>query len=241
MEALGDEGVEAVEAKRARYAALRAEAGRSPEAVAADLFLAAFLMPKRLSEHERALTETSALERFPTSGTVAMALEGMLNSEHSLVQAARQTCHELRVMHWQLTFPQVFERGGFDVVLGNPPWEVSQLNETEFFALHAPHIAALSGSYRKKAISALKNEQPILWQAYTAAKYRFEAMNEAIRGNPRFALTAVGKLNSYPLFAETAYRALSPHGRAGLVVPTGIATDDSTKRFFQNSSTHASL
>src|SRR5690606_33940456 len=63
-------------------------------------------------------------------------------------------------------------------------------------------------------------------------KFRFESTNTSMRNNPRFALTAVGKLNTYALFAETAYRLIGPTGRAGIVVPTGIATDDSTKAFF---------
>lgn len=232
LEALGDERIESVEQKRARYAELRAEAERSPVAVAADLFLAAFLMPKRLAPGERALTETVARERFPTTGTLTMALEGMLAPEHSLVCTARDTCRELRVLHWRLAFPQVFEKGGFDVVLGNPPWEVSQLSEEEFFASRAADIAQLAGARRKAAIVALEREQPHLWEAFMEEKFRFESSNSTFRVNPRFRLTAVGKLNTYPLFAETAYRMVGSSGRAGLVLPTGIATDDSTKAFF---------
>ena len=43
-----------------------------------------------------------------------------------------QKAHGL--FHWELSFPHVFERGGFDVVLGNPPWERLKLQEQEFFA-----------------------------------------------------------------------------------------------------------
>lgn len=232
LEQLPDDSVEGVEAKRARYGAVRTEAEADPRALAADLFLAAFLMPKRLEEDERALTETAAAARFPTTASLAMALDGTLGPTHTLVQTARRVCREERVLHWPLAFPQVFEKGGFDVVLGNPPWEVSQLSEEEFFTSRAPEIAKLAGARRKAAIAALENEQPHLWRAYVEEKFRFESTNASFRSNSRFALTAFGKLNTYALFAETAYRMTAPTGHAGIVVPTGIATDDSTKAFF---------
>src|SRR5690606_11798919 len=206
LEQLSDDAVENVEAKRAQYAALRADAENSPIAVAADLYMAAFLMPKRLEEGERALSDAVATERFPTTTALAMALDGTLGPTHSLVETARRVCREARVLHWPLVFPQVFEKGGFDVVLGNPPWEVSQLREEEFFAARAPEIAKLAGARRKAAIANLEKEHPNLWQAYIEEKFRFESTNTSMRNNPRFALTAVGKLNTYALFAETAYR-----------------------------------
>jgi hypothetical protein len=238
LEALGDERIESVEAKRARYAELRAEAERSPVAVAADLFLAAFLMPKRLAPGERVLTESSARERFPTAGTLTMALEGILAPEHSLVRTVRETCRELRVLHWPLAFPQVFEQGGFDVVLGNPPWERIKLQEQEFFASRAPEVAkARNKAARDRAIAALERapqESPerALFEEFTDAKQQAEAASVFCHAEARYPLTGVGDVNTYAVFAETAYRIVREHGRVGIVVPTGIATDDSTKAFF---------
>lgn len=50
----------------------------------------------------------------------------------------------------------------------------------------------------------------------------------------RFPLTGVGDVNLYALFAELDGQLRRPDGRAGFIVPTGIATDDSTKAFFQS-------
>ena len=61
-----------------------------------------------------------------------------------------------------------------------------------------------------------------------------EASSQFVRGCGRFPLTAVGDVNTYALFAEAFLRLPSMQGRAGLIVPTGIATDDSTKAFFEN-------
>ena len=232
LDELDDDRLDAVEAKRQRFEKLRAAAAEDAVALAADLFLGAFLMPKRLAPGERALTEAAAVGRFPTTATLLMAADGALHPGHSVAVAARQACRDASVLHWPLAFPQVFERGGFDVVLGNPPWEMLQLSEEEFFAGRAPEIAALPGARRKKAIADLEEDHPGLWQAFVDEKFRYDAGNTSVRSNPRFSLTAFGKLNTYALFAETAYRMVSNEGRAGVVLPTGIATDDSTKRFF---------
>jgi hypothetical protein len=48
----------------------------------------------------------------------------------------------------------------------------------------------------------------------------------------RYPLTGVGDVNTYALFAETISRIMAENGRAGFIVPTGIATDDSTKAYF---------
>jgi hypothetical protein len=113
------------------HEALRTRAADSAAALAADLFLGSFLMPKRLGPGEKALTESAAAGRFPTTGTLLMALDGSLHPEHSVAAAAREACREASVLHWPLAFPQVFAKGGFDVVLGNPLWERIKLQEQE--------------------------------------------------------------------------------------------------------------
>ncbi len=238
LEQLSDDAVENVEAKRAEFAALRAEAENSPIAVAADLYMAAFLMPKRLGEGERALSDAVATERFPTTTALAMPLDGTLGPTHSLVETARRVCREARVLHWPLVFPQVFEKGGFDVVLGNPPWERIKLQEQEFFATRAPEIAqAKNKAARERAIAELAKAAPgtrerALYEEFVNARQQAEATSVFCHTAARFPLTGVGDVNTYALFAETAYRLIGRTGRAGIVVPTGIATDDSTKAFF---------
>ena len=71
--------------------------------------------------------------------------------------------------------------GGFDVVLGNPPWEVMQLGEEECFAQRLPEIAELAGAARKRAIAAMEKENPTAFAIYQADKRRFEASNEFAR------------------------------------------------------------
>ena len=144
----------------------------------------------------------------------------------------------------------MFEQGGSDIVLGNPPWEVSEFDEIEYFSSRAPDIAALPGSARKQAIASLEMANPILWDSYQIQKRSHDAVNEFYRESGRFDLTAKGKVNTYALFAEhfarlaqllpsepkdraaSTVRVGAKLGASGIIVPTGIATDDSTSTFF---------
>lgn len=238
LDGLADDGLAGVEAKRAAYAHLRAEAEADPRAVAADLFVGAFLMPKTLAAGEQALTEAGGRARFPSTSALVSVLDGTMGAEHTVVQAARRACRAATVMHWPLAFPQVFARGGFDVVLGNPPWERIKLQEQEFFAQRAPQVAAARNkAERERAIerlagSAAGTPERAVYQDFVLAKQQAEAASLFCHSDARYPLTGVGDVNTYALFAESMYRMTRPGGRAGFIVPSGIATDDSTKGFF---------
>lgn len=122
---------------------------------------------------------------------------------------------------------------GFDAVIGNPPWERLKLQEREFFDMYAPAIAsAVSAADRRKLIEKLESENPVLHAKYLAAKNEAEAASAHVRASGHFPLTAKGDINTYMLFAELARTLVAPTGRVGLLVPSGIATDDTTKDFF---------
>ena len=137
-------------------------------------------------------------------------------------------------LHWHIAFPEVFGRGvgGFNVVLGNPPWEQTEFKEQEWFALKRPDIAQAAGASRKHMIELLKEEDPVLFHAYLEALRHGEGGNVLVRNSGRYPLCGRGKINTYSLFAELGRNLLSENGRIGIIVPSGIATDDTTKWFF---------
>lgn len=132
------------------------------------------------------------------------------------------------------------QRGGFDVVLGNPPWERVKLQEQEFFAARNPEIArAPNKAARERLIKALAaategSAERALSDAFSTAKREAEAISEFVRvageNGGRFALTGRGDVNTYALFAEL-FTSLT-RNRAGVILPTGIATDATTAPFF---------
>lgn len=223
---LPEDTVAEVEAKRAKFAAWVVDPKRTATQRACDLQVAAFLMPK--------IDRGDVFGRapVPTTATVRQVLSGKAVND-DLIDAGVGAANRASALHWPLAFPEVMiGRGGFDVVLGNPPWEVMQLSEEEYFASRDPDIAAMKGAQRKKAIANLAESDPALFAAYERDKRAFESGNEFARASGRFDLTARGKVNTYALFAEHFLNLTREGGSAGVIVPTGIATDATTAPFF---------
>jgi hypothetical protein len=138
-------------------------------------------------------------------------------------------------LDWQKTFKDIFSRPnpGFDCVIGNPPWERMKLQEREFFDTSAPDIAsATDAAKRRKLIDKLKTTNPDLYQKYLDAQSKADNSLAYIRNCDRYPLTGKGDINTYAIFAELAHSIVSPVGRVGLLVPTGIATDKTNEDFF---------
>ena len=147
--------LEQVEAVRARFEGRIDDPARRRLRLAADAYVAAFLLPKREPE-----TPGRREPEVPTSRFVWETLAGRRPDpllEPNVTAASR----EAHAFHWPLAFPGVAERGGFDVMLGNPPWERVKLQEKEFFAARAPEIAeASNAAARGRAIRALLEAGP---------------------------------------------------------------------------------
>lgn len=223
LDVLPDATLADIAAKRQAYEALQQGSGDDGLALALHLYCAAYLLPKHGSNEADAVV--------PTTQDVMNALLGQPVAARKK-EAALQLAKRTPLLHWKLGFAQVFARGGFTVILANPPWDQSQFNDAEFFASRHPEISELVGVARKKAIANLEAAEPILWAELQRQTHAVEAQNQFFRGSQRYPLTAIGKLNTYPLFAETCLKILHQQGRAGLVLPSGIATDDSTSTFF---------
>ena len=231
---LPEDTVEQIGAKAASFKELREKQAFARARWGADLYVAAFLLPKTGSTPSGTETRT-----VPTTDEVWLALsQGTIRQS---MTGAPEAARQARAFHWPLEFPDIMSRGGFDVVLGNPPWEVMQLSEKEYFATRHPEIAALAGAARKKAIDQLEYTDPAAFQNFVIAKRAFDASNQFARGSSRFDMTARGRVNSYALFAETFLRLINKKGRAGLIVPTGICTDNTTRVFFEEISTKGRL
>jgi hypothetical protein len=189
---------------------------------ACNLWTAAFFMP---------ITELN-LQLLPTTAALSQLLGGNAVTQR-IVDAANQLAEDKRFFHWPLEFPEVFEVGGFDCVLGNPPWERIKLEEKEFFASKDAEIAnSKNKAARDKLTKLLSQTNPQLLQEFEEAKHDAEAQSKFIRESGRFPLTAVGDVNTYAVFAETVRNSINNYGRVGVILPTGIATNDTTKDFF---------
>ncbi len=242
LRAMPEDTVEQIEAKSARLRALTArDASAWQLETACDFYVSAFLLPKSKGGPHSGPDgmPRRGAETVPTSGTVWEWLRSV-QPFGLLLGAAIDAARTARAFHWPLEFPDVMQHGGFDVVVGNPPWERVKLQEQEFFAARSPEIAnasnkaAREGLIKKLAAAPEGSAQRALSDAFTAAKREAEAISEFVRvageDGGRFALTGRGDVNTYALFAELFTGLTRDH--AGVILPTGIATDSTTAPFF---------
>jgi methylase of polypeptide subunit release factors len=166
----------------------------------------------------------------PNSERLAAFLNNPATAFGPMVKKSAALSAEHKFFHWALEFPDVFEQGGFDVMLGNPPWESVQLEEKQYFETRVPQISKLKGSERKKAIDQLKGTA--LYTDFIREKHAIESQVSFIRGSSRFEKTAASKINTYQCFTELLYQLVNKQGRSAIIIPLGIVTEESSNKLF---------
>ncbi len=240
LEKIDDSTLEGVHQIETRYAELVRSSSYECGRLWADSWCAAFVWVK--TKDVPSLTE----QMFRIIEQNPMAAPEPLRND------IRRIAEQYRFFQWHLAFPEVFHvpppdqkvpdgpgwTGGFDVVLGNPPWERIKIQEKEWFSERRPDIAeAPNAAARKRIIQGLKDEDPALWMAWCEAERQSDGEAALVRSTGRYPLCGRGDINTYSIFAELNRSLIGARGRAGFVVPTGVATDDTTKLFFQDLTT----
>lgn len=187
-----------------------------------------------LSQEAVEITQLALWIRSARKGKTLADLSGQIIHGNSLVS---DSAVDPKALNWEEKFPQIFtppgKPGGFSCVIGNPPWERVKVQDREFFSLTDPVSAeAVNASDRKKRIAAMPEANPKLHEDYLIARDKAQQMLDYARNSERYPLTGKGDVNLYMLFAELAQALVAPYGLVGLLVPSGIATDDTTKEFF---------
>jgi hypothetical protein len=194
---------------------------------ACDFYCAAFLLPKVKNPQFAGPNELPrrGAETVPTTGTVGEMLRGT-TIFGPLMGAAIDAASRARAFHWPLEFPDVMQRGGFDAVLGNPPWDTMSPDYKEFFSVYDPNIRHMSPEEQKEAYARLLSS-PVLaqrWEQHCADLY---AAVHFIKSSERYRLFAEGNLgkgdfNVYRMFVETALAATKPGCVTAQFVPEGL-------------------
>ena len=157
---------------------------------------------------------------------------------------ASHIASQYRFFHWPLEFPNVFhrERAGFDVVVGNPPWNEITIEELAFYALREPGLRGLPNlADRRKRISEMDKQNPE-WRG------EFEALQEqlaTVRGffseSGDYQLQGVGDKDLYQLFCERYSHLVRQDGRLGVVLPRTSFLAEGAKGFRQWLFSHNSM
>ncbi len=173
--------------------------------------------------------------------------EGRLFAE--LLEQAREVIREENFLNWQVTFPGIWSdweseepSGGFDAVIGNPPWDRMKLAQVEWFARRRPEIAMQQrAADRKRMVAALEKAGDPLARDFAKADGRIRTAIRVVRGSGDYPLLSGGDVNLYSLFVERATALVRKTGLIGLLVPSGIASDKTAAAFFRRVSTERRL
>lgn len=149
-----------------------------------------------------------------------------------LVAEIERRAEALQFFHWELEYPDVFAKGGFDVVLGNPPWDQVQIDAREFFAGIRNDIAEARTNIRNDLIEKLRTTNPELYERYAITQHGSDGFKKFVHFSGLYPLTEHGRINVAPLFAELNFSMHRDSGRAGFILPSGIATDSFKQKFF---------
>lgn len=225
IECLPNNTTDQVAQQASRFAALVGSQDAKRAKLAADAWCAAVIAIK--SPEYSPITDL--IVRSAADGP------GMLSSD--VLNQINSLAEEHRFLHWHLAFPQVFSvdleagsetgwKGGFDVVLGNPPWETMSPDRREWFGQHISGVRAMSPEEQEVAID--ESLQDSLVKAnYDAYRRSLFAQVHFMKQSGRYTLFAKGNLgkgdfNIYRMFVESALKCARPNGYAAQVTPSGL-------------------
>ena len=221
IESAPENTIEEVRKKQSRYKQFLESDEYKRDRMIADTWCAAFLWNKN----------EELVEIAPTHALFEAIRNGHSPSQE-LANEVEKIAKQHRLFHWPLQFPQVFQKGGFDCVLGNPPWEKLKLQEEEFFATRSADIASAQGNTRKELIKALKKDCPALYLEYNSTLAHRKRETNFVISSRRYPFCGKGDINLYCIFSEHNRNIMKQNGVAGFIVPSGIACDDTTADFF---------
>ncbi len=231
----------------ARAEDLRRE-GVEPESVAEQVFKKHLLEEaERSLEAAKLLFDLRSASAFePRIWNEWETLCGLMEQPHELrgyvksrpwAEAFEAIRERERFFHWELEYPEVFlgdGAAGFDVVLGNPPWDKVLPNRHEFYGRYDVLIRAYTGSDLDTRIRELQARDPSLVSGFEEYRKRVNTVATVLKrgGDYRFheweveGETTGGHQDVFKFFVERAYQVARPGGRVAFVVPSAIYNNE---------------
>ena len=224
------------------------ELAESPEhriqKLLADAWCAAFVQPKTAVTRGTAITQ-AVLEQFGgDAGTLELAAAEDLVDQTSPASTASSTgTSSSPTSSASATAPPTSTQppagqAASPASSATRPGNGSSSRNRSSSPPGSPEIAnAPNAAARKKLIAALADSDSpadrTLSDEFEAELRKAAGWSHLLRESGRYPLTGRGDINTYAVFAETAHTIINATGRLGIIVPTGIATDQTTSPFFR--------
>jgi hypothetical protein len=139
-----------------------------------------------------------------------------------------------RFLHWELEFADLFEeRGGFDLILGNPPWIKVEWNEGSVMADFAPRFALrkFSAPMLKNLRQETLNADQALRATYFDEYVEFEGTQTYLNAKENYPLLVGTQANSYKCFLAQSWLITNANGVQGFLHPEGPYDDPNSAVF----------
>ena len=140
---------------------------------------------------------------------------------HPAVAQARRDLDGLHALHFPIAFPEVFlrKRPGFDVIIGNPPWQEATVEEHAFWARHFPGLRSLPQRQQEAEKGRLRKARPDLVLLYQSEVGEMERVRRALVGGA-YPGMGTGDPDLYKAFCWRFWGlSASEGGRIGVVLP----------------------
>ena len=155
---------------------------------------------------------------------------------HDRIDASNDFADEYEIFHWPLEFPHIFHRdqSGFDVVVGNPPWNEITVEELNFYTLRDPGLSGLStANERQSRVATLDLLNPDLRIEYENERKSMAVLRRYFSEDGGYQMQGVGDKDLYQLFCERYTKLLRDGGRIGVVLPRTSFLTEGAKPFRQ--------
>ena len=152
-----------------------------------------------------------------------------------VARKAQDELAALTPLHFPIAFPEVFlrKRRGFDVIIGNPPWEEATVEEDAFWARHFPGLRALPQREQEAEKENLRKTRRDLVALYDSERDEMERVRQALVSEA-YPGMGTGDPDLYKAFCWRFWHLTATDGgRIGVVLPRSALTAKGSTKFRQ--------
>ncbi|WP_425337259.1 Eco57I restriction-modification methylase domain-containing protein [Borreliella tanukii] len=143
------------------------------------------------------------------------------------IEKIRKLSSYYKFFHYGIEFPDIWE--GFDIVIGNPPWEKTKFDESEFFSKHITNYRKLSIKEQNKIKEEIlsKGNHPLSIE-YNEEKNSIITINNIYRNDFKDFANG-GDPNLFRYFVSFNLKLIKEKGNLTYLIPSALWSESSSR------------